>query len=189
MSWNTAREDLEFFNDRIEKTVLATLEHVSESEFGHVTYTDAIEELKKAGRAWGSRSSGATILQADTSASWRKKIQQPLIVYDYPAKIKPFYMRVNDDGQTVRAMDVLVPGVGEIIGGSQREERLDVLDADWPSKASIEKPIGGISTCAVSAPRPCGFGLGLERMVHYLTGMDNIRDVIPFPRTPGNAEF
>ena len=114
-----------------------------------------------------------------------------MILYDYPRTLKPFYMRVNDDGKTVRAMDVLVPGVGEIIGGSQREERLDVLEgADEGAGPGPAKTTGGISTCGATARcRTPGFGLGLERTMLFLSGMANIRDVIPFPRTPGSAEF
>ena len=114
-----------------------------------------------------------------------------MILYDYPRTIKPFYMRVNDDGKTVRAMDVLVPGVGEIIGGSQREERLDVLEAAHDaSRASTRTATGGISTCAATAPcRTPASAWAWSARVLFLTGMANIRDVIPFPRTPGNAEF
>ena len=119
-----------------------------------------------------------------------EKFSEPVVLYDYPATIKPFYMRVNDDGKTVRAMDVLVPGVGEIIGGSQREERHDVLLARLREAGLDEKAYWWYLDLRRYGTVPhSGFGLGLERMMMYLTGLKNIRDVIPFPRTPGNAEF
>ena len=124
------REDLEFFNQFIEKIVLATLEHVAQSDFGHITYTDAIAELKKSGKTWEFPVEWGCDLQTEHERFLSEEIfKKPVIVTDYPKDIKAFYMRVNDDGKTVRAMDVLVPRVGEIIGGSQREERHDVLTA------------------------------------------------------------
>ena len=185
------REDLEFFNQFIEKSVLATLEHVAESEFGHITYTDAVQEIKKSGKTWEFPVQWGSDLQTEHERFLSEEIfKKPVIVTDYPKDIKPFYMRVNEDGKTVRAMDVLVPRVGEIIGGSQREERHDVLlqrlrDAGLDQKAYwwyLDLRRYG------SVPHS-GFGLGLERMMMYLTGLKNIRDVIPFPRIPGNAEF
>lgn len=188
---DTCRPDLEFFTKRIDPTVLETLEHVATSDFEHVTYTEAIAILEKSGRAWEFPVRWGVDLQAEHERYLTEEtFKKPVIVTDYPREIKAFYMRLNDDKKTVRAMDVLAPRIGEIIGGSQREERHDVL------KAKIEAQ--GLPLDAYwwylelrkygSAPH-AGFGLGLERMMMYLTGMKNIRDVIPFPRTPGYAEF
>jgi asparaginyl-tRNA synthetase len=185
------REDLEFFNQFIEKTVLATLEHVAESSFGHITYTDAIQELKKSGKTWEFPVDWGNDLQTEHERFLSEEVfKRPVIVTDYPKDIKAFYMRVNEDGKTVRAMDVLVPRVGEIIGGSQREERHDVLLQRLHDAGLDEKPYWWYFDLRRYGSVPhSGFGLGLERMMMYLTGLKNIRDVIPFPRTPGNAEF
>jgi len=185
------REDLEFFNQFIEKTVLATLEHVAESSFGHITYTDAIQELKKSGKTWEFPVDWGNDLQTEHERFLSEEVfKRPVIVTDYPKDIKAFYMRVNEDGKTVRAMDVLVPRVGEIIGGSQREDRHDVLLQRLHDAGLDEKPYWWYFDLRRYGSVPhSGFGLGLERMMMYLTGLKNIRDVIPFPRTPGNAEF
>src|SRR5580765_1072186 len=185
------REDLEFFNQFIEKSVLATLEHVAESNFGHITYTDAIGEIKKSGKTWEFPVEWGSDLQTEHERFLSEEIfKKPLIVTDYPKAIKAFYMRANDDDKTVRAMDVLVPRVGEIIGGSQREERYDVLLQRLHDAELDEKPYWWYLDLRRYGTVPhSGFGLGLERMMMYLTGLKNIRDVIPFPRTPGNAEF
>ena len=185
------REDLEFFNQFIEKSVLATLEHVAESDFGHITYTDAVQELKESGKAWEFPVEWGNDLQTEHERFLSEEVfKKPLIVTDYPKAIKAFYMRANDDGKTVRAMDVLVPRVGEIIGGSQREERYDVLLQRLRDAGLDEKPYWWYLDLRRYGTVPhSGFGLGLERMMMYLTGLKNIRDVIPFPRTPGNAEF
>jgi len=185
------REDLEFFNQFIEKSVLTTLEHVAESDFGHITYTEAIAELKKSGRTWEFPVEWGNDLQTEHERFLSEEVfKKPLIVTDYPKAIKAFYMRANDDGKTVRAMDVLVPRVGEIIGGSQREERHDVLLQRLHDAGLDEKPYWWYFDLRRYGTVPhSGFGLGLERMMMYLTGLKNIRDVIPFPRTPGNAEF
>jgi asparaginyl-tRNA synthetase len=185
------REDLEFFNQFIEKSVLATLEHVAESDFGHITYTEAIAELKKSGKTWEFPVEWGSDLQTEHERFLSEEVfKKPLIVTDYPKAIKAFYMRANDDGKTVRAMDVLVPRVGEIIGGSQREERYDVLLQRLHDAELDEKPYWWYLDLRRYGTVPhSGFGLGLERMMMYLTGLKNIRDVIPFPRTPGNAEF
>jgi asparaginyl-tRNA synthetase len=185
------REDLEFFNQFIEKSVIATLEHVAESNFGHITYTDAVQELQKAGRTWEFPVQWGSDLQTEHERFLSEEVfKKPVIVTDYPKDIKPFYMRVNDDDKTVRAMDVLVPRVGEIIGGSQREERHDVLAQRMREAGLDEKPYWWYFDLRRYGSVPhSGFGLGLERMMMYLTGLKNIRDVIPFPRTPGNAEF
>lgn len=185
------REDLEFFNQFIEKTVLATLEHVAQADFGHITYSDAVEELKKSGRTWEFPVDWGNDLQTEHERYLSEEVfKKPVIVTDYPKAIKAFYMRVNDDGKTVRAMDVLVPRVGEIIGGSQREERHDVLLRRLRDSGLDDKPYWWYLDLRRYGTVPhSGFGLGLERMMMYLTGLKNIRDVIPFPRTPGNADF
>ena len=185
------REDLEFFNQFIEKTVLATLEHVAQADFGHITYTDAVAELKKSGKSWEFPVEWGNDLQTEHERFLSEEIfKKPVIVTDYPKAIKAFYMRVNDDDNTVRAMDVLVPRVGEIIGGSQREERHNVLLARLREAGLDEKTYWWYLDLRRYGSVPhSGFGLGLERMMMYLTGLKNIRDVIPFPRTPGNAEF
>jgi asparaginyl-tRNA synthetase len=185
------REDLEFFNERIEKSVLATLEHVAESQFGHITYSDAIQELKNAGRSWEFPVEWGLDLQTEHERFLSEEVfKKPVIVTDYPKDIKAFYMRVNDDNRTVRAMDVLVPRVGEIIGGSQREERYDIVLQRLREAGLDEKAYWWYLDLRRYGSVPhSGFGLGLERMMMYLTGLKNIRDVIPFPRTPGNADF
>ncbi len=185
------REDLEFFNQFIEKTVLATLEHVAQSDFGHITYTEAVEALKKSGKTWEFPVEWGNDLQTEHERFLSEEIfKKPVIVTDYPKAIKAFYMRANDDGKTVRAMDVLVPRVGEIIGGSQREERYDVLLQRLHDAGLDDKPYWWYFDLRRYGTVPhSGFGLGLERMMMYLTGLKNIRDVVPFPRTPGNAEF
>jgi asparaginyl-tRNA synthetase len=184
-------EDLQFFNERIEKTVLSTLEHVVESKFGHITYTDAISEVKKAGRSWEFPVEWGNDLQTEHERFLSEEVfRKPVIVTDYPKDIKPFYMRVNDDNRTVRAMDVLVPRVGEIIGGSQREDRYDILLERLRDSGLDERAYWWYLDLRRYGSVPhAGFGLGLERMMMYLTGLKNIRDVIPFPRTPGNADF
>jgi asparaginyl-tRNA synthetase len=185
------REDLEFFNQFIEKSILATLEHVAESNFGHITYTDAIQELKKSGKTWEFPVDWGSDLQTEHERFLSEEVfKKPVIVTDYPKDIKPFYMRVNDDGKTVRAMDVLVPRVGEIIGGSQREDRQDILVHRMRDGGLADKPYWWyIDLRRYGSVPHSGFGLGLERMMMYLTGLKNIRDVIPIPRTPGNADF
>ena len=185
------REDLEFFNQFIEKSVLATLEHVAESDFGHMTYSDAVAELKKSGKTWEFPVQWGNDLQTEHERYLSEEVfKKPVIVTDYPRQIKAFYMRLNDDDKTVRAMDVLVPRVGEIIGGSQREERYDVVLRRLRETGLDEKPYWWYLDLRRYGTVPhSGFGLGLERMMMYLTGLKNIRDVIPFPRTPGNAEF
>jgi asparaginyl-tRNA synthetase len=185
------REDLEFFNERIEKTVLNTLEHVAESSFGHITYTEAVQELKNSGRTWEFPIDWGHDLQTEHERFLSEEIfKKPVIVTDYPKDIKPFYMRINDDDRTVRAMDVLVPRVGEIIGGSQREDRYDVLLQRLRAGGLDEKAYWWYLDLRRFGSVPhSGFGLGLERIMMYLTGLKNIRDVIPFPRTPGNADF
>jgi len=185
------REDLEFFNQRIEKTVIETLEHVVGSAFEHVTYTEAIRLLESANRTWEFPVHFGADLQSEHERYLtEEKIGRPVIVTDYPKEIKAFYMRDNDDGRTVRAMDVLAPRIGEIIGGSQREERLDVLREKIRAHGLSEAAYSWYLDLRRFGSVPhAGFGLGLERLLMYVTGMKNIRDVIPFARTPGSAEF
>lgn len=188
------RPDLEFFNQRIDNTVLETLEHVATSAFEHVTYTEAIRLLQAAqdqGRQWEFPVHWGADLQSEHERYLTEEVfRRPVIVTDYPKEIKAFYMRLNNDGRTVRAMDVLVPRIGEIIGGSQREERYDVLRQRIQEQGLREEDYWWYLDLRRYGSAPhAGFGLGLERMMMYLTGMKNIRDVIPFARTPGDAEF
>jgi asparaginyl-tRNA synthetase len=184
-------EDMQFFKDRIDATVLPRLEHVLKSEFLRVSYTEAIELLQKSGEnfefpvAWGQD------LQSEHERYLTEKhYNSPVILYDYPRTLKPFYMYVNDDGKTVRAMDVLVPGVGEIIGGSQREHRHDILkERMLETKLDPAGYWWYLDLRRFGTVPHSGFGLGIERVLMFLTGMGNIREVIPFPRSPGNAEF
>lgn len=184
-------DDLAFFNKRIEPTVLETLEHVAESPFEHITYTEAVRLLEQAGRDWEYPVGWGCDLQAEHERYLTEEaVKRPIIVTDYPREIKAFYMRLNEDGRTVRAMDVLVPRIGEIIGGSQREERHDVLLERIKECGLDPEPYWWYLELRKYGSAPhAGFGLGLERFLMYVTGMKNIRDVIPFPRTPGNADF
>lgn len=186
--------DLEFFNKRIDNTVLETLEHVAASDFEHVPYTEAIRLLEKAkdgGRAFEFPVFWGADMQSEHERYLTEEVfKKPVVVTDYPREIKAFYMRLNEDGKTVRAMDVLAPRIGEIIGGSQREERHDVLLERIRAQDLNEEAYWWYLELRKYGSAPhAGFGLGLERMMMYLTGMKNIRDVIPFPRTPGSAEF
>jgi asparaginyl-tRNA synthetase len=184
-------DDIEFFNQRIDDSVLATLEHVATSKFEHVTYTEAIRLLEQANKKWEFPVHWGADLQSEHERYLtEEKFKRPVIVTDYPKQIKAFYMRENDDGKTVRAMDVLAPRIGEIIGGSQREERLDVLRERMRAQQLSEEAYAFYLELRKYGSAPhAGFGLGLERMLMYITGMKNIRDVIPFARTPGSAEF
>ncbi len=184
-------EDMAFFNERIEKGVLDRLRHTADSEFVRLPYTEAVDVLEKSGQTFEFPVKWGTDLQAEHERYLTEQhFKKPVILHDYPRTIKPFYMRVNDDGKTVRAMDVLVPGVGEIIGGSQREERLDVLEGRMrEQKLNPEAYWWYLELRKYGTVPHSGFGLGLERTVQFVTGMANIRDVIPFPRTPGSADF
>ena len=184
-------EDMQFFKDRVDKDCLTRLEGVLNNPFLRVSYTEAIDILLKSGQTWEFPVGWGIDLQSEHERYLTEKhFKSPVILYNYPRTLKPFYMKVNDDGKTVRAMDVLVPGVGEIIGGSQREERLDVLEERMretgldPASYSWYLDLRRFGTVPHA-----GFGLGLERVLLFLTGMGNIRDVIPFPRTPKSAEF
>ena len=185
------QEDMEFFNQHIDDSLLATLGSVIESDFQRLTYTEAVEILEQCGEQFQYPVEWGRDLQSEHERYLTEQhFSGPLILHDYPSAIKPFYMRVNDDQKTVRAMDVLVPKVGEIIGGSQREERLDVLtDRMAQQDLDPESYWWYLDLRRFCTVPHAGFGLGLERVVQFVTGMANIRDVIPFPRTPGNAEF
>jgi asparaginyl-tRNA synthetase len=184
-------EDMRFFQERIDKGVLNRLESVLANPFQRLPYTEAVEILSKSGKAWEFPVAWGTDLQSEHERYLAEEhFKGPVILYDYPRTLKPFYMRVNDDGRTVRAMDVLVPGVGEIIGGSQREERLDVLDGRMREQGLDPHGYQWYLDLRRYGTVPhAGFGLGLERALLFLSGMANIRDVIPFPRPPGSAEF
>ncbi|MFN7171485.1 MAG: asparagine--tRNA ligase [Fimbriimonadaceae bacterium] len=183
--------EIAFFNQRIEPELLQTLEHVVESPFERLTYTEAIELLQGADKKFEFPVYWGADLQSEHER-WltEEKIGRPVILTDYPKEIKAFYMRLNDDGKTVAAMDVLVPRIGEIIGGSQREERLDVL-RDRMKEAGLDESHYWwyLDLRRFGSAPHAGFGLGLERFVMYVTGMKNIRDVIPFYRAVGYAEF
>ncbi|OKH24102.1 asparagine--tRNA ligase [Hydrococcus rivularis NIES-593] len=184
-------EDMEFFNQRIDNTVLATADNIINNEFACITYTEAVKLLEKSDRQFEYPVEWGVDLQSEHERYLAEELfKKPVIVTDYPASIKAFYMRLNDDGKTVAAMDVLVPKVGEIIGGSQREERLDVLEKRIKELGMLEKDLWWYLDLRRFGTVPhAGFGLGFERVVQFMTGMGNIRDVIPFPRTPLNAEF
>ena len=188
---NQCEEDMKFFNDRIDNTILETLAHVVESNFERLSYTEAISVLESSGQKFEFPVEWGIDLQSEHERYLtEQEFKRPVILYDYPRTIKPFYMFVNDDGKTVRAMDVLVPKVGEIIGGSEREYRLDMLESRMAEQdLNPEEYWWYLDLRRFGTVPHAGFGLGLERAVQFATGMANIRDVIPFPRTPGNAEF
>ena len=184
-------DDLAFFNQRIEPELLKTLQHVVDSNFERMSYTEAVKLLENSGENFEFPTSWGSDLQSEHER-WltETKVGRPVILTDYPKEIKAFYMRQNEDGKTVRAMDVLVPRIGELIGGSQREERLDVLEARIKELGlPLEAYWWYLDLRRYGSAPHSGFGLGFERLVMYLTGMKNIRDVIPFARTPGHAEF
>ena len=187
----TLPEEMEFFNSFIDKGLLARLDNIVNSDFARITYTEAVDILKKSGQKFEYPVEWGIDLQSEHERYITEKVfGKPVFVTAYPKEIKAFYMRMNDDRRTVAAMDLLAPGVGEIIGGSQREERYDELVAriqelgmdpkDYWWYLDLRK-FGGVSHA--------GYGLGFERMIMYLTGMSNIRDVLPFPRVPKWAEF
>ncbi|MEK6270402.1 MAG: asparagine--tRNA ligase [Planctomycetales bacterium] len=184
-------EDMQFFNDRIDNTVIETLESIGSSQFERISYTEAINLLEQAKTQFEFTPEWGQDLQSEHERYLTEEaIGRPVIVSDYPSTIKPFYMRLSDDEKTVAAMDVLVPKVGEIIGGSQREDRLDVLTQRMERQDLDPETYWWYLDLRRFGTVPhAGFGLGLERIVQFTTGMANIRDVIPFPRTPGSAEF
>ncbi len=186
-----AKEEMEFFNNFVDKALFERLNNILENKFERITYTKAVELLQNSGQKFEYKVEWGIDLQTEHERYLTEQIfKKPVFVTDYPEKIKAFYMRSNDDGKTVAAMDLLVPGVGEIIGGSQREERLDILEKKIKDNNLDRnaywwylelRKYGGV--------KHSGYGLGFERMIMYLTGMQNIRDVIAFPRTVGTAEF
>lgn len=186
-----APEEMEFFGKFIDKGLIERLRHVAGSDFGRVTYTDAIDILKRSGRKFQYPVEWGCDLQTEHERYLTEEVfKKPLFVTDYPKEIKAFYMRLNDDGKTVAAADLLVPGIGEIVGGSQREERLDVLKERMKELGMDETPYDWyLNLRRYGGVKHAGYGLGFERMIMYLTGIGNIRDVLPFPRTPKNADF
>ena len=184
-------EDMEFFNQWYDKTAISTLESIIASDFERLTYSEAVEILLKANQQFEFPVEWGLDLQSEHERYITEEVvKRPVVVTDYPKDIKAFYMRLNDDGRTVGAMDVLVPRIGEIIGGSQREERYDVLLSRLKGSGLDEDNYWWYLDLRRFGSVPhSGFGLGFERTVQFITGMQNIRDVIPFPRTPNNAEF
>src|SRR5713101_3934404 len=184
-------EDLAFFDERIEKGLVAKLEGIVGSEFGHMEYGATIQVLERAAEKFEFLVKRGIDLRSEHERYLTEKhAKKPVIVMNYPKAIKAFYMRVNDDGKTVAAMDVLAPGIGEIIGGSQREERLEVLDARMDEIGIDKEQMGWYRDLRRYGTVPhAGFGLGFERTIAYVTGLANVRDAIPFPRTPGNARY
>ncbi len=184
-------DDMDFFNLRIDKSLIERLRHVLDSSFEKISYTEAVDILLKSGEKFQYPVKWGENLQSEHERYLtEKKFKKPVIVFDYPEKIKPFYMKVNDDGKTVRAMDVLVPQLGEIIGGSQREDDYQTLKNRMEKKGiDVEEYYWYLELRKFGSAPHSGFGLGFERLVQFVTGMENIRDVIPFPRTPKHAGF
>jgi asparaginyl-tRNA synthetase len=183
-------EDMRFFAERIDGSVIDRLKHVIETPFQRLTYSEAVEILEHCGHPFEFPVEWGADLQSEHERYLTEQhVRGPVVVIDYPKEIKAFYMRLNDDDRTVAAMDVLVPGVGEIVGGSQREERLDVLDARMAEQGLSQELDWYRDLRRYGTVPHAGFGLGLERLVLYVTGMENIRDAIPFPRVPNNASF
>jgi asparaginyl-tRNA synthetase len=188
---NERGDDMAFFEDRIEKGVIAKLQGIVDSEFVRMDYTEAISILEKCNEKFEFPVEWGMDLQSEHERYVAEKhIGGPVVLMNYPKEIKAFYMRLNDDNKTVAAMDVLAPGIGEIIGGSQREERLEVLDARMDESRLDKNHYGWYRDLRRYGTVPhAGFGLGFERTVSYITGLGNVRDVIPFPRTPGSATY
>lgn len=184
-------QELEFFNSFVDKTLLDRLNTLAKSDYCKVTYTEAIDILKKSGADFKYPVEWGCDLQTEHERYLTEQVYgKPVFVIDYPKEIKAFYMRMNDDGKTVAAMDLLVPGVGEIIGGSQREERLDVLLSRMAECNLKEEDYWWyVNLRRYGGTKHAGYGLGFERIIMYITGVSNIRDVIPYPRTVGNAEY
>jgi asparaginyl-tRNA synthetase len=184
-------DDIAFCNEHIDQTLLETLEHVQKSAFIRLSYSEAVKILQKSGKKFEFKVDWGTDLQSEHERFLTEEhFKRPVILYDYPRTIKPFYMRVNDDGITVRAMDVLVPKVGEIIGGSEREYRYSLLEERMQEQKLDFAAYSWYADLRRYGTVPhSGFGLGLERALMFITGMTNIRDVLPFPRTPGNCDF
>lgn len=184
-------EEMEFFNSFIEKGLFDKLNNVLNNDFGRVTYTEAIEILEKSGKKFEFPVKWGIDLQSEHERYLAEEyFKKPVFVTDYPKDIKAFYMKLNEDNKTVRAMDLLAPGIGEIIGGSQREDNYELLTKRMKELGLKEEDYEFYLDLRRFGSFPhSGYGLGFERMMMYLTGMQNIRDVIPFPRTPNNAEF
>ena len=184
-------EDLEFFHQRINNSVLDNAQNIIDNEFARITYTEAIKLLEKSTQNFEYKVEWGIDLQSEHERYLAEKLfKKPVIVTNYPKDIKAFYMRLNDDQKTVAAMDILAPNIGEIIGGSQREERLDILESRIAQlNINSESLWWYLELRRYGTVPHAGFGLGFERLVQFMTGMENIRDVIPFPRTPMNAEF
>jgi len=184
-------DDMAFFAERIDKEAMSRLQHVIDNDFVHMDYTDAVEILKNCGKTFNYPVEWGTDLQSEHERYLAEEhVGAPVILKNYPRDIKAFYMRQNSDGKTVAAMDVLAPGIGEIIGGSAREERLDLLDRRLEEMQLPKEEYSWYRDLRRYGTVPhAGFGLGFERLVAYVTGVQNIRDVIPFPRSPNNAEF
>jgi len=182
-------DDMDLFDRFIEKGLLPKLRGVMEQDFAHITYTEAVDRLIQSKKKFEFQVRWGVDLQSEHERYLTEEVfRRPLIVTDYPATIKPFYMRVNDDSRTVAAMDILVPGIGEIIGGSQREERLDVLTARMAAAGiNTEDYAWYLDLRRYGTVPHAGFGLGFERLIQFVSGMANIRETIPFPRTPGFA--
>ena len=188
---NERQDDMEFFAQRIEPTALSRLQAIVDSNFERMDYTDAVSILQKSGQSFQFPVEWGVDLQSEHERYIAEKhVGRPVVMMNYPKHIKAFYMRLNDDQKTVAAMDILAPGIGEIIGGSQREERLDVFDQRLKEMGLPAENYWWYRDLRRYGSVPhAGFGLGLERCVAYVTGMQNVRDVIPFPRTPKSAEF
>ena len=182
---------MKFFNQFYDKGLLERLQNVVDSDFVRLPYTEAVDILVKSGKKFDYPVSWGTDLQTEHERYLTEEVyKKPVFVTDYPKDIKAFYMRLNDDNKTVAAADLLVPGVGEIIGGSQREERLDVLlDRIHELGLNEDDYSWYLDLRRYGGARHAGYGLGFERLIMYMTGISNIRDVIPFPRTTGSAEF
>jgi asparaginyl-tRNA synthetase len=188
---NERQDDMAFFVDRIDKDALGRVERFVESSFERMDYTEAVRRLEQSEKKFEFPVKWGVDLQSEHERYLTEElVKRPVVVMNYPKEIKSFYMRENDDGRTVAAMDVLAPGIGEIIGGSQREERLDVLDRRMDEMGLPKESYWWYRDLRRYGTVPhAGFGLGFERLVLYATGLGNIRDVIPYPRAPGSADF
>ena len=186
-----APEEMEFFNRFIDKGLLDRLDNIVNSDFARITYTEAVDILKKSDKKFQYPVEWGIDLQTEHERYITEEVfKKPVFVTDYPKEIKAFYMRLNDDGRTVAAVDLLVPGVGEIIGGSQREERYDELVKKIEANGMTREDYWWyLDLRKYGGVKHAGYGLGFERIIMYITGMSNIRDVLPFPRTPKSAEF
>ena len=188
---NECSDDMSFFNEFVAPGCIERLEHIALSSFETMSYKDAVSALQNSGRSFDYPVTWGLDLQSEHERYLAEELcKKPVIIINYPKDIKSFYMRINDDGKTVAAMDVLAPGIGEIIGGAQREERIEVLDKRMDECGLIKEHYQWYRDLRRYGTVPhAGFGMGLERLVSYVTGVNNVRDVIPFPRTPGHADY